>query len=366
VPCNYVARWNGSEWRSLGNGVNGSAACVYALTAHEGGLVAGGTFSTAGGAGANNIARWNGSAWQTLGSGTNDSVQAMTVYNGELIAGGYFTTAGGISANYVARWNDSAWQPLGDGTNGAVKALTVYNGELIAGGYFTTAGGGSANYIARWDGFAWQPLGSGMSGESDTAVLALAVHDDDLAAGGRFSTAGGQVSGYWARWTNSPRPVVTQQPMPQAVSIGQTAQFSVAAWGTAPLSYQWRRDGVALADDGNISGATAAMLTVNPSTATDRGDYDVVITNDCGSTSSSSATLAVTAPPGDFDDDGDVDQADFGQFQACMSGNTVPQDAPECDKTHFDADSDVDQSDLDFFLQCLGGPDAIGDVDCAG
>jgi hypothetical protein len=33
--------------------------------------------------------------------------------------------------------------------------------------------------------------------------------------------------------------------------------------------------------------------------------------------------------PGDFDNDGDVDQADFGVFQRCLSGGGVPAD-PNC------------------------------------
>jgi hypothetical protein len=50
------------------------------------------------------------------------------LHNGELIAGGVFTTAGGMGANYVARWNGSIWQPLGGGMSSSVSALTVYNG----------------------------------------------------------------------------------------------------------------------------------------------------------------------------------------------------------------------------------------------
>ena len=52
-------------------------------------------FSAAGG---NFIARWDGSTWRALGSGTNSGVNALTVHNGELVAGGAFTTAGGVPA----------------------------------------------------------------------------------------------------------------------------------------------------------------------------------------------------------------------------------------------------------------------------
>jgi len=105
-------------------------------------------------------------AWGPLGTGmggTSPYVNALTVYNGELIAGGYFSTAGGATCTHIARWNGSAWQALGSGMNDAVYALAVYNGELVAGGTFTTAGAVPCNFIARWNGSAWQALGAGMN-----------------------------------------------------------------------------------------------------------------------------------------------------------------------------------------------------------
>jgi hypothetical protein len=58
---------------------------------------------------------------------------------------------------------------------------------------------------------------------------------------------------------------------------------------------------------------------------------------------------------GDFDDDGDVDQEDFGHFQICLSGSGIVQDDPACADAHLDADADVDQQDLDIFRHCLSG-----------
>lgn len=56
---------------------------------------------------------------------------------------------------------------------------------------------------------------------------------------------------------------------------------------------------------------------------------------------------------GDFDRDGDVDQADFGSLQACLDTNGAVS-AP-CVSLSLDADSDVDQDDLVVFLSCFGG-----------
>jgi len=88
-------------------------------------------------------------------------------------------------------------------------------------------------------------------------------------------------------------PVITQQPQPaeQSVTVGQGASFTVEATGTAPLSYQWRHNGVPLA------GATASSYTRNNVEISDAGNYSVVITNVAGSVTSLDAVLVVNVPP---------------------------------------------------------------------
>ncbi len=191
-------------------GVNGT---VSALTVWSGDLIAGGSFTTAGGQTVNRIARWDGSAWQPFTSGgqtgVNGTVSALTVWNGDLIAGGFFTTAGGQTVNRIARWDGSAWQPFTSGgqigTSGTVFSLAEWNGDLIAGGEFTQAGGQTVNRIARWDGTRWHPFESGgQTGVSvDGLVNSMAVWNGDLIAAGDFATAGGQMVNNIARWNGS-------------------------------------------------------------------------------------------------------------------------------------------------------------------
>lgn len=86
-------------------------------------------------------------------------------------------------------------------------------------------------------------------------------------------------------------PAVTGNPANATVAVGATASFSVTASGTAPLSYQWRRGGTA------IAGATAASYTTPATVAGDNGaSFDVVVTNTAGSATSAAATLTVTVP----------------------------------------------------------------------
>jgi hypothetical protein len=200
--ANNIARWDGTYWWALGSGVNGNVSALRTLP--NGDLVAAGGFNTAGGVSANYIARWNGSSWSALGSGTSDVVSSLTtLLNGDLVAGGWFTTAGGSSANYIARWDGTSWSALGSGMDGNVYGLrTLPNGDLVAGGVFSTAGGASANRIARWNGIAWSPLGPGIlgSGTSDFVCALTTLPNGDLVAGGAFSSAGGVSASNIARW----------------------------------------------------------------------------------------------------------------------------------------------------------------------
>ncbi len=66
----------------------------------------------------------------------------------------------------------------------------------------------------------------------------------------------------------------------------------------------------------------------------------------------------------DFDSDGDVDQGDFGHFQACLSGTAVTQNAPDCQNAKLDGDTDVDAGDFAIFLDCLSGPGIPPIQDC--
>ena len=66
----------------------------------------------------------------------------------------------------------------------------------------------------------------------------------------------------------------------------------------------------------------------------------------------------------DFDGDGDVDQADFGVFQSCMTGADVPQTDPACAPARLDDDADVDAADLAIFRACMSGDGIPANPNC--
>jgi hypothetical protein len=113
---------------------------------------------------------------------------------------------------------------------------------------------------------------------SFVALPALAGLSNVVAVGGSMHSLAlvGQV-----------KPVIFQQPFSRTNSVGSTAAFSVAANGTAPLTCQWRKEGI------GINGKTNTALSLVNITTNDAGNYDVVITNVAGSVTSSVAVLTV-------------------------------------------------------------------------
>ncbi|HEX5398152.1 MAG TPA: putative Ig domain-containing protein [Verrucomicrobiae bacterium] len=92
-------------------------------------------------------------------------------------------------------------------------------------------------------------------------------------------------------------PAILVQPMSMAQTAGSNAVFSVTVDGTLPLQFQWRHDGTNLMDDTRISGSANTNLDLEDLMPADAGDYDIIVTNLFGSTTSHMASLVVLALP---------------------------------------------------------------------
>jgi hypothetical protein len=74
------------------------------------------------------------------------------------------------------------------------------------------------------------------------------------------------------------------------VNTGQQMAFSATAEGTTPFTWQWLKNGVA------IAGATNATYTVASAATTDSGTYRARATNSAGSAESNALTINVVVP----------------------------------------------------------------------
>jgi hypothetical protein len=141
--------------------------------------------------------------------------------------------------------------------------------------------------------YQWRRNGSAIAGATSASyTTAAAVSGDNGATFAvTVSNPAGSVGSRAASLTVSGvPPSLTSQPADQSIHVGQTATFTVAATGTAPLSYQWRRNGSA------IAGATAASYATPAAALGDSGaTFAVTVSNSAGSVTSRAALLTVTS-----------------------------------------------------------------------
>lgn len=86
-------------------------------------------------------------------------------------------------------------------------------------------------------------------------------------------------------------PTITAQPQGVAVDRNGSVALSVTVTGSAPLSYQWSRNGVP------ISGANSASLALSNVQPAQAGSYTVTVSNSAGTVTSSAARLIVNTAP---------------------------------------------------------------------
>lgn len=144
--------------------------------------------------------------------------------------------------------------------------------------------------------YQWRKDGSAVSGATGATYAIAAVATSQAGSYDVVvSNSAGSVTSSAATLTvtgGSSAPTIVTAPISQSVAVGTSVTFSVTANGTAPLSYQWRKNSSA------ITGATGSTYTIASAATTDAGNYDVVVSNSAGSTTSAVASLTVTTSSG--------------------------------------------------------------------
>lgn len=159
--------------------------------------------------------------------------------------------------------------------------VTVIAGQTAS---FTTMASGGPAPMLQWY-FQGTNVLVGATNASVTVTNAQSANEGGYRV--VASNVGGSATSVVATLTVLVPPSITVQPESRTNSALTTATFSASAIGTAPLAYQWEKDGI------SIGGATSSTLTLNAVTTNAEGGYRVVITNVAGSVTSSVAVLAV-------------------------------------------------------------------------
>lgn len=107
-------------------------------------------------------------------------------------------------------------------------------------------------------------------------------------------------------------------PTSRVLCPGGAATLSVGVVGTGPFSYQWRKDGVA------IAGATGATHLIGSAWAGSAGVYDCVVRS--GGCERVTAGATITVCFADFDCDGDVGASDFFEWSDAFENGEARSD----------------------------------------
>jgi hypothetical protein len=179
---------------------------------------------------------------------------------------------------------------------GSVTTLTVASSATTPSYTWQASANGTSGWTSVVNG---TPSGASYSGGS-TSTLAITAgstyyYRAVVADGGTCTATSGTSS-----LTVISSPSITSSPASASITTAGTATFVAVASGTG-LSYQWQVNsgsGFVNVSGGVYSGATTATLSIsNPSLAMNSYSYQCVVSNSCGTATTSVATLTVTSGP---------------------------------------------------------------------
>jgi alpha-tubulin suppressor-like RCC1 family protein len=138
--------------------------------------------------------------------------------------------------------------------------------------------------------YQWSFNGIPISGATNAT---LSLNNVQVSQAGNYSVlasnAYGSVASTSANLTVAVPPTIVSQPASQVANAGQSVTFSINATGSAPLFYQWYKDGMVL------TSATNASLTISNVQPVNIGNYWAVVSENYGNGIISSATSSAAS-----------------------------------------------------------------------
>lgn len=151
-----IAKWNGSQWVDLNQGVKGSNQEVRSLKTYHNRLYVGGSFYGTKDGYNPSLAIWDGIKWSNIGGIYYHNWPWAVVYkihkwNDKLLVCGNFERAGDIDATSLALWNDTNWCSINTDTEGLVWVSAIFQNKLYVGEH-ETLNGDSVHLIGYMNG----------------------------------------------------------------------------------------------------------------------------------------------------------------------------------------------------------------------
>jgi alpha-tubulin suppressor-like RCC1 family protein len=224
--------------------------------------------------------------WNTngqLGDGTliNRSNAVSVASNVVAVAAGYFHSLYAKSDGTLWTMGYNGYGELGDGT-----LINRSNAVSVASNVVTVTGEFSDSMFLKNDGTLWG-MGDNELGELGDGTTTQRTSPVSVSGMSLANIISGEDS-IWTFGVGVPLPpTIISQPTNRTVTAGGTVTFTVTASGFAPLACQWQFNGT------NINGATATNYVLTGVTATNAGNYTVVVSNPGGSVTSSVSVLTI-------------------------------------------------------------------------
>ena len=313
VSSNRIARILGAGSPDLGfatlQGFNGTVTAL--AVQPDGRIVAGGSFTTFAGNSSSGIARVNvDGSFDTgfaVGTGLGGSANALLVQSdGKIVVGGAFGTFNDYSQGNIARLNsdgslDFGFQS-GVGFNNTVNSLALQaDGRIVVGGSFGTFNTARRGTLARLatNGTLDPSLGARFAIDASVATPTGLLFNQDgslLLLGTRFDYPDRTHSGL-SLLEGTASPMIISQPFGGVYQPGANAvALNVGGAGTAPFTYQWKKDNVNLVDGiGGTFGSKSPTVGFEYAKPSDSGSYTVTITDATGSVTSIPLPVSVVA-----------------------------------------------------------------------
>lgn len=181
-----------SAWKALGTGMGGTTGWVQNMAfAPNGDLYIVGNFLDVGGdANADYLCKWNGTAFSSVGNtALNSNAYGVALDKlGKLYITGEFTNVGGnADIDYFAMYDGNSWHSLNAGLNSAAYHIMTINNEIYISGAFTEAGGMTlTSKIVKYVNGAWQQIDF-KHGTAGIILTMLKTSRNELFIGGSFT-----------------------------------------------------------------------------------------------------------------------------------------------------------------------------------
>ncbi|MFL2860193.1 MAG: WD40 repeat domain-containing protein [Pontiellaceae bacterium] len=330
-------KWDGSSWNQLGSDIDGKDQADYSgnsisLSADGTVIAIGASWSYGGGsydAGRVSLYQWDGSSWNQLGDNIDgDNAYANSGKSVALSSDGSIVAIGAPTYNLYGenesysqpgegqvrlyQWDGSSWNQLGNDIDGETPtegfgtsvALSSDGYIVVIGANRKNIGVNSNNGQVRsyqWDGSSWNQLGNDINGEAQDdefgTSIALSSDGSIIAIGAPFNDATVSNSGHVRIFKDATSEPILNLDIFYEAQSNQTIEINATLIAGYPtnFTYQWILNGYHIP---SLYGGTASSYTITGNSSYD-GDWNVIVSNDIGSTTNDFVFQTFS------DDDGD-------------------------------------------------------------